>query len=154
MSLTGIVILLLIALLLIFLEIFVLPGINVAGILGLLLMIAGIYLSYRQIGAPTAHYILAATLILGTLILVFGLRSSTWRKVSLDTAIESKAFGDVSVNVKVGDRGTALTRLGPIGTVEINGMTFEAKSANIIDAKTEVEVTEIVGNEIIVKPLK
>ena len=154
MSLTGIVILLLIALLLIFLEIFVLPGINVAGILGLLLMIAGIYLSYRQIGAPTAHYILAATLILGTLILVFGLRSSTWRKVSLDTAIESKAFDNVAENVKVGDCGTALTRLGPIGTVEINGMTFEAKSANIIDAKTAVEVTEIVGNEIIVKPLK
>lgn len=154
MSLTGIVILLLIALLLIFLEIFVLPGINVAGILGLLLMIAGIYLSYRQIGAPTAHYILAATLILGTLILVFGLRSSTWRKVSLDTAIEGKVFDNVAENVKVGDRGTALTRLGPIGTVEINGMTFEAKSANIIDAKTAVEVTETVGNEIIVKPLK
>ena len=154
MSLTGIVILLLIALLLIFLEIFVLPGINVAGILGLLLMIAGIYLSYRQIGAPTAHHILAATLILGTLIMFFGLRSSTWRKVSLDTAIDSKAFDNVAENVKVGDRGTALTRLGPIGTVLINGMTFEAKSANITDVKTEVEVTEIVGNEIIVKPLK
>ena len=154
MSLTGIVILLLIALLLIFLEIFVLPGINVAGILGLLLMIAGIYLAYRQIGTPTAHYVLGATLILGTLILIFGLRSSTWRKVSLDTAIEGKAIDNVAENVKVGDRGTALTRLGPIGTVQINGMTFEAKSANITDAKTAVEVTEIVGNEIIVKPLK
>lgn len=154
MSLTGIIIILLIALLLIFLEIFVLPGINVAGILGLLLMIAGIYLGYKQIGAPTAHYILATTLILGTLIMFFGLRSSTWRKVALDTAIESKVAGDVSENVKVGDRGTALTRLGPIGTVLINGKTFEAKSANIIDAKTEIEVTEIDGNEIIVKPLK
>ena len=154
MSLTGIIIILLIALLLIFLEIFVLPGINVAGILGLLLMIAGIYLGYRQIGAPTAHYILATTLILGTLIMFFGLRSSTWRKVALDTAIESKVADDVSENVKVGDRGTALTRLGPIGTVLINGMTFEAKSANIIDAKTEIEVMEIDGNEIIVKPLK
>ena len=154
MSLTGIIIILLIALLLIFLEIFVLPGINVAGILGLLLMIAGIYLAYKQIGAPTAHYVLAATLILGTLILIFGLRSSTWRKVSLNTAIESKAIDNVAENVKVGDRGTALTRLGPIGTVQINGMTFEAKSANITDAKTAVEVTEIVGNEIIVKPLK
>ncbi len=154
MSLTGIIIILLIALLLIFLEIFVLPGINVAGILGLLLMIAGIYLGYRQIGAPTAHYILATTLILGTLIMFFGLRSSTWRKVALDTAIESKVADDVSENVKVGDRGTALTRLGPIGTVLINGKTFEAKSANIIDAKTEIEVTEIDGNEIIVKPLK
>ena len=154
MSLTGIIIILLIALLLIFLEIFVLPGINVAGILGLLLMIAGIYLAYRQIGTPTAHYVLAATLVLGTLILIFGLRSSTWRKVSLDTAIEGKAIDNVTGNVKVGDRGTALTRLGPIGTVQINGMTFEAKSANITDAKTAVEVTEIVGNEIIVKPLK
>lgn len=154
MSLTGIIIILLIALLLIFLEIFVLPGINVAGILGLLLMIAGIYLGYRQIGTPTAHYILATTLILGTLIMFFGLRSSTWRKVALDTAIESKVADDVSENVKVGDRGTALTRLGPIGTVLINGKTFEAKSANIIDAKTEIEVTEIDGNEIIVKPLK
>ena len=154
MSLTGIIIILLIALLLIFLEIFVLPGINVAGILGLLLMIAGIYLGYRQIGAPTAHYILATTLVLGTLIMFFGLRSSTWRKVALDTAIDSKVSDDVSVNVKVGDRGTALTRLGPIGTVLINGMTFEAKSANITDAKTEIEVTEIDGNEIIVKPLK
>lgn len=154
MSLTGIIIILLIALLLIFLEIFVLPGINVAGILGLLLMIAGIYLGYRQIGAPTAHYVLATTLVLGTLIMFFGLRSSTWRKVALDTAIESKVAGDVSENVKVGDRGTALTRLGPIGTVLINGKTFEAKSANIIDAKTEIEVMEIDGNEIIVKPLK
>lgn len=154
MSLTGIIIILLIALLLIFLEIFVLPGINVAGILGLLLMIAGIYLGYRQIGAPTAHYILVTTLVLGTLIMFFGLRSSTWRKVALDTAIESKVADDVSENVKVGDRGTALTRLGPIGTVLINGKTFEAKSANIIDAKTEIEVMEIDGNEIIVKPLK
>ena len=154
MSLTGIIIILLIALLLIFLEIFVLPGINVAGILGLLLMIAGIYLGYRQIGVPTAHYILATTLVLGTLIMFFGLRSSTWRKVALDTAIESKVADDVSENVKVGDRGTALTRLGPIGTVLINGKTFEAKSANIIDAKTEIEVMEIDGNEIIVKPLK
>ena len=154
MSLTGIIILLLIALLLIFLEIFVLPGINVAGILGILLMIAGIYLSYTKIGVPTAHYILVATLFLGILILFFGLRSSTWRKVSLDTAIEGKVGDNVAENVKVGDQGTALTRLGPIGTVLINGMTFEAKSVNIVDAKTEVEVTEIDGNEIIVKPLK
>ena len=154
MSLTGIIILLLIALLLIFLEIFVLPGINVAGILGLLMMIAGIYLSYTQIGTRTAHYVLAATLFLGTLILLFGLRSSTWRKVSLDTSIDSKVNDDVSLNVKVGDHGTTTTRLGPIGTVLINGIAFEAKSANIIDAKTEIEVTEIDGNEIIVKPLK
>ncbi len=154
MSLTGIIIILLIALLLIFLEIFVLPGINVAGIFGILLMIAGIYLRSSKIGAPTAHYVLAVTLVLGILILVFGLRSSTWRKVSLDTAIESKAIDDVTANVKVGDRGTALTRLVPIGTVQINRMTFEAKSANITDAKTEVEVIDIDGNEIIVKPLK
>lgn len=154
MSLTGIIILLLIALLLIFLEVFVLPGINVSGIAGIILLMAGIYLAYKNIGAPTAHYVLAATLLLSILILVFGLRSSTWRKVSLNTAVDGKVVNFTDGSINVGDRGVAITRLGPIGKVLINGIEAEAKSANIIDAKTEIEVTEIDGNEIIVKSLK
>jgi len=154
MSLTGIVILLLIALLLIFLEVFVLPGINVAGISGLILLVAGIYLSYKNIGTPTAHYILAATLLFSILILIFGLRANTWRKLSLNTAVDGKVENFTNGSIKTGDRGITLTRLGPIGKVLINGIETEAKSTNIINAKTEIEVVEIDGNELIVKPLK
>ncbi len=154
MSLTGIIIILFIALLLIFLEVFVLPGINVAGILGLMLLIAGIYLSYTQIGTPTAHYVLAGALFFSILILIFGLRAKTWSKLSLNTAVDGKIENFKPNTINVGDKGVALTRLGPIGKVLINGQEIEAKSANIIDAQTYIVVTEIDSNEIIVKSLK
>lgn len=154
MSLTGIIIILLIALILIFLEVFVLPGINVAGILGLLMLVGGIYLSYTQIGTPTAHYILASSLLISILILFFGLRAKTWSKLSLNTAVDGKIENFKPNTIIAGDKGVAITRLGPMGKVLINGQEVEAKSSNIVDAQTEIEVTEIDGNEIIVKPLK
>lgn len=154
MTLTGIIIILFIALLLIFLEVFVLPGINVVGILGIVLLITDIYLSYTQIGTPTAHYILASALLLSILILIFGLRAKTWSKLSLNTSIDGKIENFKPNTITVGDKGVTITRLGPMGKVLINGQEAEAKSDNIINAQTEIEVTEINGNEIIVKPLK
>lgn len=154
MSLTGIIIILFIALLLIFLEVFVLPGINVTGILGLFLLTTGIYLSYTQIGTPAAHYILAGSLFVSIAILFFGLRAKTWSKLSLNTAVDGKVENFKPNTINVGDKGVALTRLGPMGKVLINGQEAEAKSANIIAPQTEIVVTEIDSNEIIVKPLK
>lgn len=154
MSLTGIIIILLIALILIFLEVFVLPGINVAGILGIILLVVGIYLGYTELGKPAAHFVLTGTLLASALILIFGLRANTWRAVSLNTSIDGKIDNFVPDSIKIGDTGVTITRLGPIGSVQINGQTFEAKSANIINAKEKIVVTEINGKEIIVKPLK
>lgn len=154
MSLTSILILLFIALALIFLEVFVLPGINIAGIFGIILLIAGLYLSYDKIGAPTAHFILAGTILSSILILCFGLRAKTWSKLSLNTSIDGKIEIFKPNTIAVGDKGVTITRLGPMGKVMINGQEAEAKSDNIINAQTKIEVTEINGNEIIVKPLK
>jgi membrane-bound ClpP family serine protease len=155
MSITGIIILLFVALLLIVLEIFVLPGVGIAGIGGIVLLIAGIYLSYTKIGVPTAHYILAGTLLLGITIMIFGLRSSTWRKLSLNTAVEGKVGSNIDTDsVKIGDTGTTVTSLRPMGTILIKGRTYEAKANNIIAAQTDIEVADINNNEIIVIPLK
>lgn len=154
MSLTSILIILVIALVLIFLEVFVLPGINIAGIFGIILLIAGLYLSYAKIGTPTAHFILAGTILSSMLILCFGLRAKTWRKFSLDTTVDGKIETFTPNSIKIGDTGKTITRLGPIGTIDINGQNVEAKSANIINANKDIVVTEINGNEIIVKPLK
>ncbi len=140
MTLTGIIIILFIALLLIFLEVFVLPGINVVGILGIVLLITDIYLSYTQIGTPTAHYILASALLLSILILIFGLRAKTWSKLSLNTSIDGKIENFKPNTITVGDKGVTITRLGPMGKVLINGQEAEAKSDNIINAQTEIEV--------------
>lgn len=154
MSLTGIIILLLIAFLLIFLEVFVMPGVGFAGILGLLFLVAGVYLGYTRIGTPIAHYITAIVVGVSLLILIVGLRADVWKKVSLNTAVDSKVETHTSTIAK-GDQGIAITRLGPVGKAEFNGETIEVRTTgNIVDAKTVVEIIKIDRNEIIVKPLK
>ena len=51
--------LILIGAILVVLEILVLPGINVAGILGFISIIAGVYFGYAYYGGVTGHLILA-----------------------------------------------------------------------------------------------
>lgn len=55
--------LILIGAILVVLEILVLPGINVAGILGFISIIAGVYFGYAYYGGVTGHLILAGTVV-------------------------------------------------------------------------------------------
>ena len=57
--------LILIGAILVVLEILVLPGINVAGILGFISIIAGVYFGYAYYGGVTGHLILAGTVVFG-----------------------------------------------------------------------------------------
>jgi membrane-bound ClpP family serine protease len=153
MTLTGILVLIAVALILILLEVFVLPGINVAGIAGILLLVLAIYFSYKDLGTPVAHFILGGTLVASISLLVLALRSNTWQRLSLKTTIDSKVDSFETGSIKPGDTGETLTRLGPIGKVIINGQTVEAKSQNkIINANTAITVVKLEGKQIIVKP--
>jgi membrane-bound ClpP family serine protease len=153
MSLTGILVLIAIAMILILLEVFVLPGINVAGIAGLLILVLAIYYAYKDLGTPEAHFILGGTLVGSIGLLVIALRSNTWHRLSLKTASDSKVDSFETGTIKPGDSGETLTRLGPIGKVVINGQTVEAKSQNkIINANTAITVVKLEGKQIIVKP--
>ena len=56
------------------------------------------------------------------------------------------------VEVKIGDAGKTITRLNPMGKVEINGNYFEAQSLNkYIDQKTDIEVIKVLSNKLVVK---
>ena len=74
----------------------------------------------------------------------------------LTTNIESKVNEVPGIEgINAGDRGIAVTRLAPMGTVRVKEMTFEAKSlAGFIDPKTEIEVVKISPSQILVKPIK
>jgi len=155
MSLTAIIILIVIGLLLILIEFLVLPGTNISGIVGLVMIISGIYFGYKDIGPPIAHFILGGSflLIVGSLILV--LQSNTWQRVSLNTNIEGKIINIEPNDVHPGDKGKSLTRLAPVGTVMVNEKTYEGKSGHtFIDPNTPIEVIKINGNQLIVKPIE
>ena len=56
---------------------------------------------------------------------------------------------------KVGDKGVAISRLAPIGKVEINSHIVEGKSTgDFIDDGATVEVVSLQDNKLIVKQIQ
>jgi len=152
----SIIILIILGILLFIVEFFLIPGVTVAGIGGLILTVLGIYKAFSDFGVHTGLLVLVGTLILNIIVIIFALRARTWKRLMLNTDIESKVDQDLSEEqVKPGDTGTSITRLAPMGKVMVNGVVTEGKSIEgYIDEHVKVEVVEIEGSRLIVKPVK
>lgn len=149
-----IIVLILVGLVLIFAEILLVPGVGVAGILGLLSMGGSCFYAFNQIGTTTGVIVtvINASLIVG--LTVWVLRAKTWKRFTLNTNIDSKAIDLLGERISSGDRGKTLTRLAPMGTVRIAEEVIEAKALEgMIDPGTDVEVVLIEDNKVYVKPI-
>lgn len=152
MSWTVIVALIVIGLLFLILEILVVPGSTVVGVVGFILMAIGIWQTYIVYGSATGHYVLGGSLILTLGALALSLRSKTWKRAMLHTEILGKTNVYEAEKVKVGDTGKAVSRLVPMGKAFINDDYFEVRtSGEFLDEETEVVVTKIDHNKIYVK---
>ena len=91
------------------------------------------------------------TAVAGFLLTCYVLRSNTWKKLSLPTQLEGTVEG-VDDSIQVGDLGTTLGRLAPMGNVQIRDIVVEAESqSGYIDSRQQVEVVKIYKNKIVVK---
>jgi len=152
----GIIILLIaLGILLFLIEFLLIPGITVAGIGGALLTLAGIYVAFSNFGQQTGLIVLLGTLVITTVIFAISLRARTWRKAMLTTKIDSKMNEMPDENrIKPGDRGIAITRLAPMGTVRVNDLVFEVKSiSGYVNPNTEIEIVKVSPSQILVKPI-
>ncbi len=154
MSITLIIILILLGILLFLIEFLLIPGIGIAGIIGAALMIGGVILGYTYHGLTVGNLILGSTVLLSIISLVVALKTKTWKKVMLETKIESKVnnINKGDNKLKVGDTGTSITRLNPMGKIMVNGQDYEAQAHNmLIEEETPIYITKIAGNKIFVK---
>lgn len=146
-----IVMLILIGAVLVLMEFLVFPGVNVVGLLGFVCIVAGVYFGYAFYGASAGHLILLGTTVFGFGMTWYVLRSNTWKKLSLNTKLDSTVEG-VDGSVKIGDEGITLGRLAPMGNVQIGEALVEAESqSGYVDAHQRVEVVKVLKNKIIVK---
>ena len=152
---TIVVILILVGLLMLLLEILVIPGAGVAGIVGFALMVAGIWLTYSRIGTQEGHITLAVTMGINLLVVVLALRSKTWKKAMLSTAIDSKASSiEPSERLSVGDKGQTISRCAPMGKAIFDDQFFEVSSfSDFIDEEKDIEIVKISGKKIFVKQI-
>ncbi len=147
-----IITLILVGLVLIFAEILLIPGVGIAGILGLLSMGGSCFYAFTEMGNTAGGIVTAVNVVLLVIMTVYVLRAKTWKRMSLETNIDSKAIENVTV--AVGDRGKTVTRLAPMGSARFENYIVEVKALEgMLDPETSVEVVLIEDNKIYVKPL-
>ena len=134
------------------LEILVIPGVGVAGIIGFILIAIGVWQAYAGHGMLAGHLVLGGTFIFTVLTLVLSLRGKTWKRLALSTNIDSKVNLIDENKIKPGDTGKSISRLAPMGKAQINGEFYEVSTnGDFIDQHTEIVILKIEYNKIIVK---
>ncbi len=155
MDIYLVIALIVLGVLLVVLEILVVPGTTVIGIIGGILMGVGVILAYStQEDAMIGHYTLAGTSVATVILLYWAYKVLRSKKYSLYDVIDGQVNVLEPGTVKVGDEGITLGYLRLGGKANINGHRLEVFSqSEMIPADTRIEVIKIDGNKIIVKPL-
>ena len=135
-------------------ELLLVPGVGIGGILSLLSLGAACWYSFVYISDSAGWTVLVLVLILLVVSVVLALRSRTWRRFELKTEIDSKV-NDECCRLEAGQKGVAQTRLAPMGTGRFGETSCEVKSHDnsLIDAGTPLEIVSIEDNQVIVKPI-
>ena len=146
-----IITLILVGLVLVLAEILLIPGVGVAGILGLLSLGGSCYYAFYEFGSLVGGIVTGINALLVVALTIYVLRAKTWKRMSLETSIDSKAVDNGSTYVSIGDIGQAVTRLAPMGTVRFGDKVVEVKVLEgIVAPGSKVEVVMIEDGRICV----
>jgi membrane-bound ClpP family serine protease len=155
MTIFGIILIILAGLVLFVLELLVIPGITVAGVGALVLMGIAVFLAFNSFGTTAGFLFLSGVLLAMGITLLLTFRSKTWNRVSLKAEVDSKVNETSRTKVNVGDEGVTVTRLNPVGTVQIGDERLEGHSEGpFIDHRKKITVIRIEPTYIVVKPIK
>ncbi|MFI5219064.1 MAG: NfeD family protein [Bacteroidia bacterium] len=151
MLFTSIILLILFGILLLVLEILILPGL-IAGIIGGILVLAGISWMYKEFGNTYGNYTAVTTALATFGAIYYSLKSKAWTRFGLKDSLEGKTNQVDKLELKEGDEGTTVSDLRPMGSVMINNIRVEAQShGEHIPANSKITVLKILPNKLIVK---
>lgn len=132
------------------------PGFGAAGVLGLVCLVADIFLTAKTVEQGLILTGIIAVIVVILLIISVTLVSkgklprTLTLKESTDRA--SGYIGGESLEKYLGKEGRALTDLRPAGTAELEGERVDVLTrGEYLEAGTELIVTEVGGNRVVVK---
>ena len=154
-GIAGIVSLILAGILLLGAEIF-LPGL-IAGILGILCLLAAAGRTWALYGAHAGLTLLSAEFFLGIVLFLLWMKyfpkSGFGRALSLDNTSAPTSRDDLSPDL-TGATGKSLSLLRPSGTARINGLRMDVITEGLpIPPDTDIKVVKVEGERIIVRSL-
>ncbi len=131
-------------------EFFLIPGFSVPGLVGIALIVYGIYranIGYGFAGITTTIFVSAVAAIV---LIKIAIKSRTVKFFRLDYSEK----GNTSVedySLLIGKEGKALSDLRPSGTAQIEGKRFHVVTdGEYIEGNSDIIVKEVEGTRIIV----
>jgi membrane-bound serine protease (ClpP class) len=153
-----------VGILLLALEAFVIPGMSVAGMGGIVALVAGLAMTLVGAGATVSLIITALGRVAVSILLAIAGALAVFRvlphlpfgrRLVLETGMDAD-LGYVSAPDSdrhwLGRTGTALSPLRPAGIADIDGVRVDVISdGRFIEAGTAIEVTRVDGNRVVVQ---
>jgi membrane-bound ClpP family serine protease len=135
-------------------EIIFVPGTTFLGLLGLIFVISGIVISYKNFGAGTGTIVLMVTLVFGLATMVYGFKSGAWSKFALKGSIDSKVNEGEKSGLQVSEEGNTISTLRPIGKAEFGDSVYEVSTlGKYLEPGTKIRIIKLKQNKIIVEPI-
>lgn len=152
----GIILAIIIAgLILIFLEIFLIPGTTLFGIVGGIALITGVLLVYYDYGNKWGNIAVAITLFLVAVAVVGGFKVIQSNKLAMKAEITGKVNELEKHLYNIGDKGTTVSELRPNGKAMFNDTKVDVYSnGEYIQRESKVEIIRITNDKIFVKLIK
>lgn len=129
-------------------EVYVVPGLNIVGILGILVLVFAVGFAFNANGLFGGIFTLCGTLALGGGMLYAMWRSGAWEQFVLATSLTpGRQLSEGSQDNRaryLGKVGAALTPLRPAGVAEIDGERVEVQTeGGFIAANSRIRVVAI-----------
>lgn len=135
------------------------PGFGVPGFIGLILLVAGILLTARNVFEALVMIIILLA-ILGIAVMLV-LHSATKGRLSKtlilkDSLNKEEGFvGAEDMNYFIGKEGMALTVLHPSGTGEFDGVKLDVVTeGGFIEKDARIRVVQVIGRRIVVQEMR
>lgn len=145
--------LVLLGLFLLFLELFIVPGVTFVGIAGIILLGFGIYYTYELYGALVGNISLLVTGALSVFVIVRSVKTRFWKRFSLNEQINSKA-NELPFTFQPGETALTVSRMRPQGTIKLHEFEVVAELIDgFAEPGTAVEIVSVDGMKILVKNL-
>lgn len=155
MDILIITVLIFAAIILFLVELFLLPGISIAGFLAGGCLIYANYHAFMYLGTTGGIITLAVSFLACVGSVILFMRSKALDKIALKKNITGTVDRTAEDKIKVGDTGIAITRLALIGNAEFDGNMVEVKSMDgFLNEKTPVVVSRIYNGIIMVEKIK
>ena len=142
---------------LLMLELFVIPGFGLAGILAIVSILGAVWYANLHLGTWQAVLVFSVTFLASVVMIARTARTGGMKRLRNQSISPGKVWDEARAGElipQVGARGVAMTKLRPAGIIQIGERRHDVTAVGpVVEVGQAVEVVEVAGNLIKVKAL-